>query len=181
MDDEPQVRVRAQGLEEEFPEGPPTAVIAHRGCQLILRFADGGLLGEGDVQELRLLPDTETLKPRVLRQFAPQAEFYLAYARAAMRILKPEETAEKRRAKWVRFNGAAEALREIAGPGRGLPPKFFKAIAEEYRAFIDEGEPHPVKAIGEKHHVTISAASRWVKEAKRRGYLTTTEPGKVSA
>ena len=34
-----------------------------------------------------------------------------------------------------------------------------------------EGEPHPVKALSEFHHVTISAASRWVKEARRRGYI----------
>jgi hypothetical protein len=178
--DEPQVKVHPKGLEDEFPKGPPTAVITYRGCRLILRFAEGDFTGEGDVQELRVLPDTKKLELRVLRQFAPDAELYLAYARSAMRILKPEDTAEKRRAKWERFNDAAEALREIAGPGRGLKPEFYKSIAEEYRALVDGGEPHPVKALGEKHHVTISAASRWVKEARRRGYLPTDQK-KVTA
>jgi len=40
---------------------------------------------------------------------------------------------------------------------------------------VSEGEAHPVKALGEIHHVTISAASRWVKEARRRGYVANPE------
>jgi hypothetical protein len=171
MNDEPEVRIRAQGLEDEFPDGPPTAVITYRGCRLILRFAEGDILGEGDVQELRLLPDTQTLELRVLRQFAPQAELYLAYARAAMRILEPKKTAEERREKWDRLRASAEALREISGPGRGLTDGFYRTIAEEHQALLDGGEPHPIKALGENHHVTISAASHWIKEARRRGHL----------
>jgi hypothetical protein len=168
MNDEPDVHVYPHGLSDD---GPPTAVITHRGCRLVLRFADGDYLGEGDVQELCLLPDTEKLELRILRQFAPPAEFYLAYARAAMRVLKPVETAAKRREKWDRLRDSAEALRAIAGPGRGLPPKFYRGIAAEYEAYVEGGEPHPIKTLGEKHHVTISAASRWVKEARRLGFL----------
>jgi hypothetical protein len=33
---------------------------------------------------------------------------------------------------------------------------------------MEEGEPHPVKTISETHHVSISPASRWVKEARAR-------------
>ena len=164
MSDEPQVSVFGRGLEDEFPNGPPTAVLSYRGCRLILRFAPGDLRGEGPVQELRLLPDTETLEPRVLRRFAPQAEMYLQYARAAMRILGPQDTAAQR---WEGFRDAAQALRELAGPGRGLSDEFYRTIAREYEALVAEGEPHPVKTISEKHHVTISAASRWVKGARR--------------
>ena len=177
MSDEPQVRVFGQGLkdvpgaDDEFPNGPPSALISYRGLRIVLRFAEGDFLGEGDVQELRLLPGKTKLKPNALRQFAPDAELYLAYARAAMRILEPKETPGGRRQKWNRFRDSAEALREIAGPGRGLSPEFYRKIAEEHRALVDEGEPHPVKALGEKHHVTISAASRWVKEARRRGFI----------
>jgi hypothetical protein len=175
--EEPKVQVFARGLlnvpgvEDEFPDGPPSAVVTHRGCRLILRFANGDLLGEGDVEELRLLPGKLKLKPKTLRQFAPDAELYLAYTRAAMRILEPKETAQERREKWDRFRDSAEALRDNAGPGRGLPPRFFESIAEEYRALVDGGEPHPVKTISKKHVVTISAASRWVTEAERRGFL----------
>ena len=168
MPEEPDVLVHPRGLREEFPEGSPTAVITHRGCRLILRFAEGDFHGEGDVQEIRLLPDTATLQPRVLRQFAPEAETYLAYARAAMRIFNPDVPFETRQ---ENLAGAVEALRQIAGPGRGLNNEFYRTIATSYQALVDGGEPHPIKALGEKNHVTISAASRWVKEARRRGFI----------
>jgi hypothetical protein len=162
MNDEPQATVFPGGLKPEFPNGPPTVVITDRGCQLVLRFAAGDVMGEGPVQELRLLPDTETLEPKVLRRFAPQADLYLAYARSAMRIFK--EGAEDYRA-------AAQALRDVQGPGRGLSPEFYRLVAKTYDALIAGGEQHPVKALSEKHHVTISAASRWLKEARRRGLI----------
>jgi hypothetical protein len=158
------------GLRDEFPNGPPTVVIEHRGCRLILRFAHGDFRGEGDIQELRLTPGEKTeLTPRVLRQFAPDAETYLAYARAGMRMFGPEGTPASR---LERIRDAAEALRAISGPGRGLSGEFYRVIATEYAALVDGGEKHPVKSIGEKHHVTISAASRWVKEARRRGLIS---------
>jgi hypothetical protein len=170
VSNEPQARAYPRGLEDEFPDGPPTVVVAHRGYKLVVRFATGDFTGEGDVQELRLLPDTERLEPRVLRRFAPESETYLAFARAAMRILAPDRlgTPEER---WEKARGAAQALREIAGPGRGLSDEFFRQISVNYNALLAEGEPHPVKALAEIHHVTISAASRWVTEARRRGYL----------
>jgi hypothetical protein len=167
--DEPNVKVFPHGLSHEFPNGPPTAVIAHRGCRLVLRFGEGDYAGEGQLQALELHPDAETLEPRVLRRFSPQAELYVAYARAAMRVFGPEGTPESRR---DNLRGAAEALRQIGGPGRGLSDEFFRTIAKHYDAIVSEGEPHPVKALGEAHSVTIGAASRWIKEARRRGFIT---------
>ena len=87
-----------------------------------------------------------------------------------MRIFGPKDDPVIRREK---LHAAAMALREISGPGRGLTDEFYQRIAEEYAAFVDGGEPHPVKALGEIHHVTISAASRWIKEARRRDYIDT--------
>lgn len=168
MTDEPQAKAYPRGLRDEFPDGPPTVVVTHRGYKLVLRFAPGDFMGEGLVQELRLLPDKSKLAPRLLRQFAPDAERYLAYARAAMRILGPEGTPETR---VENFREAAAALLEIAGPGRGLSPEFYRQIANHYQALVAAGEPHPVKVLGEIHHKTISAASRWVTEARRRGYI----------
>jgi hypothetical protein len=168
MSDEPRANAYPKGLRDEFPDGPPTAVVKHRGCEIVLRFAPGDFFGEGDLQELRLLPGTEDLRPRVLRQFAPEAEQYLAFARAAMRIFGPEGTPEGR---FENYRAGADVLRGIAGPGRGLSDEFYKVVATSYTALVAGGEPHPVKALGEKHHVTISAASRWIKEARRRGLL----------
>jgi hypothetical protein len=156
------------GMEDDFPDGPPTVVIKHRGLRLVLRFAPGDFAAEGDVQELRLLPDAEALRSKALRRFAPAAELYLAFARAHLRKWGPEGTPETRR---ENLAAAADALREIAGPGRGLTDEFYRTIATTYEALVAEGEPHPVKALSENNHVTISAASRWVKEARRRRYL----------
>jgi hypothetical protein len=82
-----------------------------------------------------------------------------------MRILKPGEGRHEN------FQRASEALRDIAGPGRGLPDRFYETIAENYKALVAEGERHPVKAIAEIHHVTISGASRWVTECRDRDLL----------
>ena len=179
MGSKPEVKVFPNGLREEFPDGPPTTVITYRGYQVVLRFAAGDITGAGDVQELRLLPvGTDALEPRVLRRLAPDAELYLDYARKAMRIFGPEGTPEER---WQGLGDAAEALRGIAGPGRGLPPGFYRMIGGEYDAIVDGGEPHPVKTIAERRHVTISAASRWVKGARERGHISTPPPGKGGA
>jgi hypothetical protein len=180
--DEPDVKVFPHGLEDEFevredeegsririPNGPPTAVITHRGIRFVLRFAEGDFAGEGPLQELRVYPDADPLEPRVLRRFSPHAEIYVAFARSAMRILKPEGTRESRHADFI---GAAEALQQIAGPGRGLSDAFYATIARHYEALVSEGEQHPIKTLSESHSVTISAASRWVKGARDRGYLT---------
>lgn len=163
MRTEPKATVYPLGLDEEFPNGPPTVTIEHRGLKFLLRFADTS--GDGLPIRLELLPDTETLEPRVLRQFAPRAELYLGLARAAMKLFGPEGTPESRRAD---LRGATEALRQVGGPGRGLSDEFYRVIAQHYNTLVAEGEPHPVKALGEIHQVTISTASRWITEAKRR-------------
>jgi hypothetical protein len=163
-------QVYGHGLEDEFPDGPPTVVIRDLGCLLVLRFAPGDIEGAGPLQELRVLPDTEPLEPRSLRQFAPQSDIYVATARAAMRILGPKKygTAQER---WENYRSALDALRKVGRAGRGLSDEFYSGIAKNYRALVEEGEPHPVKSLAEIHHVTISAASRWIKEARRRGFL----------
>lgn len=171
-DDEPQVTVFPWGIEGApgRPPGQPTAVVTHRGYRLELRFADGDNFGEGNVQEIRVLPDGEELTPRVLRRLAPDSDTYLAFARSAMRIFgDPAEMTPQER--WERFRASTDALRALGGPGRGYPPEFYARISTTYRAIVDGGEPHPVKALAEKHHVTISAASRWIKETRRRGLL----------
>jgi hypothetical protein len=140
-------------------------VITHQGFELVLRFAPGDFYGKGQPQELWLRPGTQELKLGVLLRFAPGAKEYLQYARAAMRILGPEGTPGGRT---ENYRASADALRELAGPGRGLPPGFYRQIADLYMALVEDGEPHPIKKLSEINHVTISAASRWVSEAKRR-------------
>jgi hypothetical protein len=158
---DPELMVYPHGRDEpgvEWPHGRLEVAIKHRGLELRLFYADKS--SEADPVEIRLLPDgSETLDPKVLRSFAPQTELYLASARAAIRWRQED------------LYGAIEALRAVGKPGRGHGDPFYRAIAEHYNALVAEGERYPVKTLGEIHHVTISAASRWLKEARRRGYL----------
>ena len=85
-----------------------------------------------------------------------------------MRWFDPDDDPATKRA---RLRDSAEALRALSGPGRGLTDEFYKRIGETYNALVAEGEPHPVKALSEIHHGTISAGSRWIKEARRRGFI----------
>jgi hypothetical protein len=176
VQDEPRVDVFPTGIPSERPDGPPTAVVSHRGLRLELRFARGDFYGEGLVQELRVLPGDLELEPKALRHFAPSAEVYLAYARSTMQLFgttaEEARSEEAAQARIQRSRDAALALATVAGPGRRHTPAFYRAIANTFEALVAEGEPHPIKTIAEMHHVGISAASKWVSEARRRGYLT---------
>ena len=63
------------------------------------------------------------------------------------------------------------ALDDAGTTRRGKPGKFFRIIGEEYSARVREGDGAPVTAIAAAHDVSVASASRWVKEARRRGYL----------
>ena len=67
---------------------------------------------------------------------------------------------------------ALERLRTEAGKNRrGLPDKFYREIASEYDDLLQAGDPHPIKTIAAKRPAHKSRASRWVKEARARGYI----------
>jgi len=61
---------------------------------------------------------------------------------------------------------------------RGYGDDFYKAVAANYQAAI-VGRRRPVLAIAESAGVPRSTAARWVKEARRRGFLGETSPGKA--
>lgn len=132
------------------------------GIELVFFFDDPGR--QGPVREIRLLPDVVELDPWVLRRVAPKAPLYLQYARAAMTANDDD---------WL---GSLDALRELGTTRRGLTPEFFRRVAAKYQAIVAQGEPHPVKALSEMEHVKISTASRWITEARRRGFITDPDP-----
>ena len=116
--------------------------------------------------EIRVLPDTEALEPAVMRQLGPRMPLYVSYARAAIQMgLKNADA-------------AAQSFAPSGLPGRGEGRTSIKVIADQYNALVAEGERHPVKALAEIHHVTISAASRWIKEARERDLIDDTKEGK---
>jgi hypothetical protein len=137
---------------------PRVCVEMHdRGCKLLFFFAD--FAAEGSVLEIRLLPDNGELTAAALSKLIPQAPLYTRYARASIKHERGEAAEQ------------AAALREIGTTRRGLPDEFYRLIASNYRTLVAENEPHPVKALSALHSVTISAASRWISEARRRGHI----------
>jgi hypothetical protein len=140
-----------------------SVTMKEHGCDLTLFFDD--LSGEGPVRELRLAPDTHELEPNVLRQFFPRSALYVKYARLAV-TFKVDDAVT-----------LARELREFGGPRVGLSADFYRMIAHHYNALVAEGEPHPVKAISGTHHVSVSGASRWIKEARRRGLIKEADDG----
>ena len=82
---------------------------------------------------------------------------------------------------WVELARHYLALEEVRGgdlaaslkrpkPAR-LDEDWYRMIAAEYRHHVEERDPAPVTAIARSHQVTPSAASRWVKGARERGFL----------
>lgn len=166
--EQPFATVYPGGLRDEFPNGPPTTIVQHRGLALVFRFDKGDIAGKGPVREIWLRPDTQPLEPGVLR-LMPDTAFYVNHVRKAMAIMGSDEgTTEER---YEAFFKSAEPFRKVAGPGRALSPAFFQLLGEQHDAVVAMGELHPVKALADIHHVKISTASKWLKEARRRGYI----------
>jgi hypothetical protein len=164
-DEAPNVRTYPAGLAHEFPNGPPTTVVEHRGLELVLRFDEGDLAGEGPVREIWIRPDTLPLDSGAL-QLMPSAPFYFDLARRHMALLGSNEGTPEER--WARFYEALKPFRNVAGPGRALTDPFYRLLSEQYKGLAESEYPHPVKTLAEIHQVTISTASKWLKEAHRR-------------
>ena len=140
------------------PEAGPSVVIRERGLELELLFESRR--GDAPLLELRVMPDeAKELEPEKVREVVPPIGLYLAAARASLEWNFSEARA------------VAEALRKVGRPGRGHSDDFFRYLAIEYKALVEGSEKHPVKTISKHHNVGISAASRWLTEARRRGYL----------
>jgi hypothetical protein len=64
--------------------------------------------------------------------------------------------------------------------GRNLSDDFYATVGDAYRVAVERGEA-PRTTIAESAGVSNEVAGRWVRQARKRGYLPVTEPGKVSA
>jgi hypothetical protein len=101
-------------------------------------------------------------------------------ARLGQPVPEPDETRE-----WMSaFDGfivPEPPPVEITRPeGRNLPDAFYERVGDAYRLALERGEP-PRTTIAEAAGVSNEVAGRWVRQARKRGYLSETEPGKVSA
>jgi hypothetical protein len=62
--------------------------------------------------------------------------------------------------------------------GRDYGDGFYKAVATMYRSLVAEGRP-PAPTLAEVNDVPVTTARRWVKESRRRGFLSAGRTGKV--
>jgi hypothetical protein len=62
-------------------------------------------------------------------------------------------------------------------PPRGRPDLFYRQIAEVYLDFAQVSH-RPAADLADTHRVPVTTAHRWIKEARRRGFLPPGRPGK---
>lgn len=61
---------------------------------------------------------------------------------------------------------------------RGRPDVFYREVADFYLD-LAQSSHRPATDLAERHGVPVSTAHRWVKEARRRGFLPPGRPGKA--
>ena len=61
---------------------------------------------------------------------------------------------------------------------RGRPDVFYQQVADVYLD-LAQASHRPASDLAERHGVPVSTAHRWVKEARRRGFLPPGHPGKA--
>lgn len=106
---------------------------------------------------VRLEEEPEPLDPVAVQRIASNYASYLELARHAI-VLEREG-----------IDGAIRRLRPGRKPAR-LTDDFYRLVAADFRA-RRESTTAPLKELAAAHHVDVSTASRWVKEARRRGHL----------
>lgn len=129
----------------------------HVGFEVGERFEKELATGLEPSGSVTLATDPEPLDPVAVQRIASNYASYLELARHAI-VLEEEG-----------IDGAIRRLRPGRKPAR-LTDDFYRLIAEDFRARRDVGGA-PVKELAAAHHVDISTASRWVKEARKRGFL----------
>ncbi|MEV6928751.1 hypothetical protein AB0M46_30260 [Dactylosporangium sp. NPDC051485] len=60
---------------------------------------------------------------------------------------------------------------------RGRPDVFYRQVADVYLTYA-QASHRPACDLADEHGVPVSTAHRWVKEARRRGFLPPGRPGK---
>lgn len=94
-------------------------------------------------------------------------------ARTLDRGWEPAATTPHRRPRGSRIPGR---LRNTTGGGRA--DEFYAAVACIYRD-LAQTSPRPAVELAEANDVPVTTAHRWIKEARRRGFLGPGRPGKA--
>ena len=63
--------------------------------------------------------------------------------------------------------------------GRKRPDSFYRRAADEYTRLVAAGDRSPAQTIAAANDVPATTAHRWIKEARRRGFLPAGRPGRA--
>jgi hypothetical protein len=157
-------KLETGGAMTKHPTEPTRdVVIRDAGMRVVVEFPSDARFGsEAAVVAIRLEPeDGEPFEPARL---APELGVYVERARAKLAQNQSERVA------------ALETLGEIGGKRRGHPPEFYENVARQYEDIVSGGTQSPVGDLADANGVKISAASRWLKEARDRKFIAEVKP-----
>lgn len=116
-------------------------------------------MGDPDSASAPALETPEPLDTITIQRIVANYGLYLQTARNTLIVSEPE--------------GLANAIRRLRGAGKKparLTDDFYRLIAAEYDAQREAGLS-PGKELAAKYQIHPSAVSRWISEARRRGYI----------
>jgi hypothetical protein len=79
---------------------------------------------------------------------------------------------------WDIVDPSRAVTRSADGRSRGRPDVFYRQVADAYLD-LSQASHRPASDIAQSHGVPVTTAHRWVKEARRRGFLPPGRPGKT--
>jgi hypothetical protein len=77
-----------------------------------------------------------------------------------------------------RFTRRGTIGRDGGSGRRGRPDAFYRDVADTYLD-LAQASPRPASDLAETNGVPVTTAHRWIKEARRRGFLPPGRPGKA--
>jgi hypothetical protein len=78
----------------------------------------------------------------------------------------------------LRIPGPASDRGRLTRPDRSDPDKFYDRVAEAYREYAAQSRS-PATKMAEEANVPVTTVHRWIREARRRGYLPAGRAGKA--
>jgi hypothetical protein len=164
----------------EWRQQPALAAAVH----VRVAAGAGGRLG---LAELRILgePTSDVLRAIPVGRIEAAANAQLTVVDDAV---SPRPPRQRRRPAHSRPAGDAGGWEEPAsgrpptpvraGRSRGRPDRFYADIADTYRQLAQTSR-RPAGELAARHEVPVTTAHRWIKEARRRGFLAPGRPGKA--
>jgi hypothetical protein len=144
----------------------------------------GGRLG---LAELRIIgePTSDLLRAIPVGRIEAAANAQLAVIDDAVSPRPPRQRRHPTRPPgdgndrgWEQPSSLTPTASPRAGRSRGRPDQFYAEIAEAYRQLAQTSR-RPAGDLAADHGVPVTTAHRWIKEARRRGFLAPGRPGKA--